>query len=138
MASSRFFHYAGHASYRGHEGWDSVLGLADGSQLSVADILALDSVPTTVVLSGCDTARTSDADAPQSLGLAQAFLAKGAEGVIAASRPVDDRATRDLVASLYSSLSQSVPLAEALRRAQLELRGRNPEADWAAYRLMTP
>ncbi len=144
-------HYAGHGVFAGRGGWDSALRLAD-RRLTVGDILALPRVPPRVVLSGCETARTGR-DAPlASVGLANAFLAGGAEEVVAAVRPVDDAMTTQLVASLYAGAPDE-PVEVGLRRAQLallsasgvvpsrRLRGVgavpvSKDADWAAFRAL--
>jgi CHAT domain-containing protein len=90
-----------------------------------------------VVLSGCDTARSSTDAAAESVGLAQAFVAAGAATAIAAARPVDDDDTARLMALLHENLAHLDP-AEALRSAQLSLRAERPQADWAAFRVIVP
>ncbi|MCB9651204.1 MAG: CHAT domain-containing protein [Deltaproteobacteria bacterium] len=129
------FHYAGHGHYRGTDGWQSVLPLAGAGALSVGDILTLPSVPARVILSGCETAQTS-ALASQDLGLARAFVVRGAREVLATARPVRDEVARAITMAVHQPGAHD--LAEALRRAQLDLMARDPSADWAAFRVVSP
>ncbi len=153
LAQVDTFHYAGHGVFAGRGGWESALTLADG-RLTVSDILALPRVPRRIVLSGCETGRDAE-DAPlASVGLAQAFLAAGAEEVVAASRPVADELATALGAALYRQ-PPGMPLADALARAQTQLIARGVPAggpvrgllrgdvgakaqrgDWAAFRAL--
>jgi tetratricopeptide (TPR) repeat protein len=137
LPRANLFHYAGHAAFAGRGGWESALPLARDTRLTVGDILALERVPEWVVLSGCETARSSLETPLESIGLAHAYLASGSQRVIAAVRPVTDRAAAALVAALYRE-GGGVPDLEALRRAQLSWRRRDPAADWASFRAVEP
>ena len=117
-------------------GWDSVLPLAESSDLTLGDILALTHAPRWVVLSGCETARTGTATPAESLGLAQAFLAAGSASVLAAVRPVADETAASLVDGFYRAWTQATPASAALRAAQLALRASDPAADWASFRIV--
>lgn len=103
--------------------------------MSVGDILTLPSVPARVILSGCETAQTS-ALASQDLGLARAFVVRGAREVLATARPVRDEVARAITMAVHQPGAHD--LAEALRRAQLDLMARDPSADWAAFRVVSP
>ncbi|MCP3963700.1 MAG: CHAT domain-containing protein [bacterium] len=128
------FHYAGHGDFAG---WHSALPLAAGTRLTVGDVLALHSLPRQVVLSGCETGRASaDAPAADGSGLAQAFLAAGSHGVIAAVRPIDDELALELVRRLYPAVLEAGDEAKALQQAQLALRRQRPDADWASFRIV--
>ncbi len=125
LARASLFHYAGHGRFGGREGWDSALPLRDG-QLSVGDVLLLPAVPQTVVLSGCETGR---ADAgPAGVGLAHAFLLRGAQRVVASVRPVRDADALRFSTTLYEADDDLEP---AFRRAAA-----GPGGD--AYRLFVP
>jgi CHAT domain-containing protein len=131
-------HYAGHGTFSGFGGWESVLPLAGSTRLTLGDVLTLGRAPRWVVLSGCETGQSS-ADAPvEGLGLAQAFLLAGSRSVIAATRPVGDRAAEGLFAELYQHWGPAPDLAVLLQRAQLALRQRAPGAGWASFRLFEP
>jgi CHAT domain-containing protein len=139
LGKARLLHYAGHGVFAGHEAWESALPLASGGTLTIADILAAPKVPERIVLSGCDTAREA-MDAPmEGLGMAQAFVVRGASFVIAPTRPVDDRLAPRLAAALYGGLADHGPVdaATVLRDAQLRLRAEDPSLDWSAFRLVT-
>jgi hypothetical protein len=136
LADIELFHYAGHAEFGGPGGWDSVLPLAQSSELTLGDVLALPHAPRWVVLSGCETGRAGTAAPAESLGLAQAFLAAGSRSVLAAVRPVADETAAALVDAYYRAWSRATSGAAALRSAQLALRARDPQADWASFRIL--
>ncbi|MEP7120307.1 MAG: CHAT domain-containing protein, partial [Byssovorax sp.] len=138
LARADLFHFAGHGVFAGATGWDSGLELAESGRLTLGDVLAQPRVPARVVLSGCETGRTLDHARGADLGMAHAFLAAGAQAVIAAVRPIDDRVAGELAAALYQgAATDGWDLVEALRVAELEVRDRAPERDWAAYRIIT-
>ena len=135
LARVDLFHFAGHAEFTGRGGWDSALPLADSAGLTIADILSLERTPRWAVLSGCETGRSSR-KAGESLGLAQAFLIRGSQAVVATSRPVSDQASALLVEGFYRQWSAGVTPATALQQAQLALRRSDAAADWSAFRLL--
>lgn len=139
LEGAELFHYAGHGRFAGLGGWESTLPLHEG-RLMVGDVLALRRVPAWVVLSGCETVRAAQDSPVEGLGLAQAFLAAGARGAVAAWREVDDTHAMELMRALYrhGGPRTSTELPDALRRAQLELRASRPDADWAAFRALVP
>ena len=131
------FHYAGHAEFDDQSrGWDSHLALAGGTRWTVDDILALDRVPHWVVLSGCETG-LDDRQAPlPTIGLAQAFLVAGAQGVVAATAKVSDGTAAALSEALYRHWDASTGLSTALRKAQLELEEGDPRSGWQEFRVI--
>ena len=138
LPGATLFHYAGHASFAGRGGWESALPLAAGSRLTLSDVLALERLPESVVLSGCETGRTAREAPLASIGLAHAFLAAGSRQVVAAVRPIADRDAADLVADLYRRSGPELDLAGGLRQAQLAWRRRSPDADWQSFRVIEP
>jgi tetratricopeptide (TPR) repeat protein len=138
LAAADLLHYAGHGTFSGLGGWESSLLLADETQLTLGDVLAIDRVPAWVVLSGCDTGRSSAETPVESLGLAQAFLIAGSRAVVASTRRADDRTVPAFFTDLYRQWDREPDLAVALQRAQLAWRQRNPRADWAGFRLFEP
>ncbi|MCP3956301.1 MAG: CHAT domain-containing protein [bacterium] len=132
------FHYAGHAEFDDESrGWDSHLSLAGGSSWTVDDILALESAPRWVVLSGCETGKDDRQTAVPTIGLAQAFLVAGSEGVVAATDKVSDNSAAALAKALYRHWDGSTPLSVALRKAQLELEHQGQDQDWRKFRIIT-
>lgn len=132
LLRATLFHYAGHGRFAG---WESHLPLAGESQLRIGDILTLARVPERVILSGCETARTSSRAAPESLGIAQAFLAAGAAEVVAAVRPVDDALAAALGPLIHADPGE-LDLVIALQRAQISLTRTHAAADWPAFRVL--
>ncbi len=137
LPGAGLLHFAGHGVYAGREGWESALPLANGARWSVGDVLALTHAPAQVVLTACEGARSSS-DAAEGLGLAQAFVIAGSQIAVAPTRPVQDAVAGALADGLYASLGRGTPLAAALRDAQIALWKRDPQADWAAFRALTP
>jgi cellulose synthase operon protein C len=135
LERSDHFHYAGHGSAAGPDGLESSLVFGDELHLSSADILTLSRVPSTVVLSGCDLARTAPS-ATSSLGVGQAFVVRGAGAVVAPVRPVRDEDAAEFSRLFYAALPSAPSLAGAVASAQLTLRARG--GDWSAFRILVP
>lgn len=136
LPGAALFHYAGHGTFAGFAGWDSVLGLADGSRLTLGDLLALDRAPRWVVLSSCEGGRTSDQAPGEGIGLAHAFLLAGTEAVVAATEPADDLSARDLMRDLYQGWRPGTDLPRRFQRAQLACLSRqDPAAGCVSFRL---
>ncbi|MEX0908795.1 MAG: CHAT domain-containing tetratricopeptide repeat protein, partial [Gemmatimonadaceae bacterium] len=92
-----------------------------------------------VVLSACQTGLGEIKQAEGTVGLQRAFLAKGARSVLVSLWSVSDRATDLLMRSFYAHWLSGEPKAEALRRAQEEIRAMPEFADpryWAAFQLV--
>jgi tetratricopeptide (TPR) repeat protein len=140
LASADLVHYAGHGAYGGRDAVDSALPLANGGTLTLGDVLALTRVPATVVLFGCETAKGDAGGARGGLGLAQAFVAAGARSVVATPRTVADEMAADLAGELYRRLivDPRADVPRALQGAELALAERRPDADWSAFRVLTP
>lgn len=128
----QFFHYAGHATPGGRDGRDAALVLADHTRLTVADVLALRSAPSVVVLSACEAARAEELSVA-SLGLAHAFIVAGSAEVVAPSRRVPDDLAVAWSAALQEHLGVSGDAGAAFTAA---LRARTPAGDWAAFRVV--
>ena len=107
LPMSRVFHYGGHGRYVDAHSFESALPLAGGTSLEVGDVLSLGAVPPFVFLFGCETARAQDLGGVQGLSLAHAFVAAGAEQVVAAVRNVDDATTSALVEHFYDALAHA-------------------------------
>ncbi len=138
LATTQFFHFAGHGTYEGIDGWDSALLLAKSERLAASDVLALPHIPPEVVLSGCDTARASSGDAAEGLGMASAFIAGGSITVVAAARAVKDDTSAKLMAELYRGVARGLSLQEAAREAERLLLAFPEHADAAAFRVLVP
>lgn len=146
LSEHALFHFAGHAVFGGASGWESALLLANDDHLSIGDILALRRAPEHAILMACQSGQVSTRPGVETLGLAHAFLAAGTESVIAASRPLDDRAAAELSRGVHAHFaalrsSGEAPagweLAEALRRTEAGARTANTR-DFAALRAFIP
>jgi CHAT domain-containing protein len=121
----------------------STLALSRGSATAAApgvfgldDILDGRTTSRLVVLSACDTSRGQLLPGEGILGLAQAFLQSGATSVVASYWRIDDAATVSFMRSFYKYLlTERLPVATALRRAQLEQATSVTIHDWAAFAL---
>lgn len=141
LVGAALFHYAGHGVHRGPSGWQSALLLGDGQVLGVGDILALPGVPPQIVLSGCETASVIARTRAGGMNLGRAFVLAGAQWVIAADGTVDDAVARQVGEALYAGLEPGQVVldgAAALRRAMLQARDRDPDGDWARFRVVIP
>jgi CHAT domain-containing protein len=124
LKAVRLGHFACHGRIDRFQPLNSALSLSGGDRLSVEQLLSADELEKSplITLSACASAVsgvTADSDA---LGLPAAFIAMGAPSVVAALYPVEDLATALLMQRLYQLLSEGVPIAEALRQAQVYLR----------------
>jgi CHAT domain-containing protein len=133
------FHFAGH-SVANDEFPDLSRLLLTPSSIDSGDLLARDlqsarlKPGSIVVLSACQTASGLERRAAGVQSLARAFLAVGAEDVVAASWDVDDRDASQLMTTFHEHLSRGESPARSLRSAQLTLiaAGR-PVSSWAAF-----
>lgn len=138
MGSVQLLHFGGHGTAAGHDGWQSALTLAEGSRLTVGEILTLKQVPALVVLSGCETSRTSGSGPMAGLGVAHAFVMAGAQQAIATSRPVDDAVARAVIEATYAHVDEAdMDLVTALRLAQLDLLKRDGVGAWSSFRALS-
>jgi tetratricopeptide (TPR) repeat protein len=136
LTTADWFHYAGHAAFSDKDGLDAALKLADGN-LTASDVLASSRVPGLVVLSACETGRSTEA-APEGIGLAQAFVLRGASAVVASPRPMRDKDATLVAKALYPRLRSGENPSAALRHAVLAARTNSPSSDWSALRTIVP
>lgn len=136
-------HYAGHGLFdRDGEGARSRLVLAARSTLEIADILALPAVPRVIVLSGCETGRASRRAKVADLTVASAFLAAGADAVVATTRPIRDASALAFAEGFFAEPPADTSpraVSRAFQRGLAALRARAPShgSDWTALRLLT-
>jgi CHAT domain-containing protein len=84
------------------------------------------------VLAGCQTAtRTGDSDVNS---LALAFLAAGSRASVASLWRVEDSDTRRFSVRLHRLLRSGIPVSQAVRRAQLDMRAKDVRS-WAAFQV---
>ncbi len=126
-------HVAAHGAFREDAPLFSSLHLADGP-LTVNEVYSLDLSRTALVtLSGCQTG-LGQGRGGEMLGLTHAVFFAGAPRLVVSRWRVEDETTAQLMADFYTELARGVPVAEALRVAQLSLLARRPHAGyWAAF-----
>ncbi|MEO1034871.1 MAG: CHAT domain-containing tetratricopeptide repeat protein [Pseudomonadota bacterium] len=91
--------------------------------LSVSDVYSLDEVPRLVVLSACETAIGEYVRGEGQLSLANAFIQRGANDVVATLWQVADRSTAELMTVFYENLlGEEQRSASALRAAQMQIK----------------
>ncbi len=137
LSQVQLLHYAGHIEK--DFGWASGLNLADG-RFNAGDFLSVHPVPSFVVLSSCDAAAVGERDRSL-LSPAQALLSAGAEVVMAPSRPVEDLLAERFVRAFYEHWNKEPDLtavSSAFWRTQQKIHKEYPDADWPAFRLLTP
>ncbi|MDA1008354.1 MAG: CHAT domain-containing tetratricopeptide repeat protein [Planctomycetota bacterium] len=128
-------HFACHGVYLADAARSSGLRLADG-WLTVRKIQALARVPGTIILSACETGRSTISPGDEHLGLVRAFVDRGAKTVVATLWSANDRSTRALMMDFYRSrgIVNSSTDASSLRHAQNTLRSNECDpARWAPY-----
>lgn len=146
LPAASIVHLAGHFE-TGARPWSTWIpmastepGEADGLTVSEIADLDLDRLRL-AVLSGCATQREGKASLEGTYSAAGAFLAAGADEVVASLWPVDDRSAAELMAELYPRLLRGMETDEALREAQLALLdregGSRQRADWAAFQVIS-
>ncbi len=106
----------------------------DGT-MTAADVARLSLSARLVVLAGCETASGMPTRSEGVTGLASAFLSAGASSVLASMWPVEDRHTAAFQTYLHQQLSANLPVAAALRAAQLWSRAQPgvPSMAWASW-----
>jgi CHAT domain-containing protein/tetratricopeptide (TPR) repeat protein len=135
-------HFATHALARKDFPEQSALYLSeysrDGSLLSDNRLTASEIAQSglhaeVVVLSGCATGDGDELRGEGVLGLAYGFLANGSRSVVAALWPIEDASTARFMKEFYGSYRESRRASEALRNAQLRMRGNVAPAVWASF-----
>lgn len=117
-------HFACHGYFDLARPLNSRLLVSGTEDLTVSQILALTSFSNhpVIILSACGSGISGITAGGDALGLPAAFLALGAESVVASLFPVDDVACALLMQHVYEVLADGFPLAEALRQSQAFLR----------------
>ena len=128
------FHFAGHGVLRGDDPWASHLVLAEGRQLTLADILMNRPTTGVVFLNGCETGGLASTHRYPRVGLPEAFLLVGGRAVLAADRRIDDNDARAFADRFYAAGGATAP-GPALRAVAETLIAEENDL-WTAYRLV--
>lgn len=126
-AGRQVLHVAAHTEAFDQRPWNSRVwvGIGDDGKPCALDAAHIASMPLGVrlaVISGCESAGGRLLAGEGVLGLTGAFLSAGAAVTVVSLWPVDDVATFRLMRPFYRELARGRPVADALRRAQAELR----------------
>jgi CHAT domain-containing protein/tetratricopeptide (TPR) repeat protein len=122
--SYAFIHFVAHAVAMRQHPLDSavILGAdSDGYKLYARDIVGHRLTARLVTISSCHGAGRRTYQGEGLVGLAWAFLHAGAHEVIAALWEVNDRATPDLMDSMYAAIRAGHDPVDALRIAKLKV-----------------
>ncbi|HOT06703.1 MAG TPA: CHAT domain-containing protein [Methanotrichaceae archaeon] len=122
-----YLHFSGHGRYNWDKAERSAIILADGVELTLAEIMSPDfdfNMTRLVTLSACETGFTEFLELPNEyIGLPAGFLQAGAPAVVSSLWAVNDLSTALLMEHFYNNhLDNNMDLAAALRDAQLWLR----------------
>lgn len=139
-------HFATHAVTRRDAPEQSALFLsefsADGAALAKDRLTAEDIARSglradLVVLSGCATGDGRELRGEGVLGLTYRFLANGSHTVVASLWPVEDALTARFMEEFYAAYRATGSAPDALRSAQLKLRGTAASAVWSSFVVRT-
>ena len=128
-------HVACHASTRSDNPLYSSIELQDGPLLGI-EVARSGGSARWVSLSACDTGKVSLRLKTEPDGLVRAFLALGADAVVASLWPFDDEGARRLMESFYGAVASGADLRSALKTARESVRGwREHPYYWASLTL---
>jgi CHAT domain-containing protein len=129
-------HLACHGLFRSDNPMFSSLKLHDG-WLTAADVMQLELAGTLVTLSACESGRNEVFAGDELIGLTRAFLGAGAATLVVSLWLVQDEATARLMEKYYERLREGVGPTQALRAAQLAIKGEHPHPYfWAPFILV--
>jgi CHAT domain-containing protein len=133
MNTAPVVHYAGHSVTDAVDPLRSSI-LLDGNRAGPNSVTAVDISKqrlwknAVVVLSSCDSSVGNSRDGVGMRGLTSAFLIGGAGAVVGSLWPVEASSTSELMISFHRAFAaQRMPVAKALRQAQLAFLESNPD-----------
>jgi CHAT domain-containing protein len=119
LRTADIVHLATHARFCAEAPLFSAFLLANGEQLTVIDLIAVESRCNLIVASACSTGEGSRTNGDDVLGISRGLLACGARAAVVSLWPVDDEQTADLMIAFYRELFRGLDPARSLREAQL-------------------
>jgi tetratricopeptide (TPR) repeat protein len=127
MDGAALVHLAAHGSVRADNPLFSSVTMADGP-FTIYDLERLRRSPAQVVLAACDAGRSHVLAGEEILGFTAALLAAGTATLIAPVLPVPDAETAPVMLAYHGHLRAGAAPAEALSRAQADMRSDDPVA----------
>jgi CHAT domain-containing protein len=136
-------HFAGHVRFHPAQPLKSHIVLAPAAgaappssifdpHLTADEIFGLTLGANLVVLSGCVSGFNERQPGDEHLGLTRAFIFAGAPSLVVSLWPVDDMSSSLLMQRFYAELQAGLSKAQALRNAQLHVKGLSVDASLAA------
>lgn len=120
MASVDLVHVVAHGHLRQDNPMFSAIELSDGN-LNLYNLEEIESAPSTVVLSACDSVHGSVVSGLEMFGLSSVMLSRGSRSVLSTVAPIPDSpASIAAVERIHGELALGEGAAEALRLAQRE------------------
>jgi len=110
-------HVAAHGSFRADNPQFSSLKLFDGP-LTVYDLERLALVPQWIVLSACDSGRTTVHPGDELMGTSAALLSVGTRAIVSSVAPVAEDGVSAVMVNLHEEVARGSGLARALAMAQ--------------------
>ena len=104
----------------------SAVMLADGGQLTVAELLSLRLDADLVVFSACETGTGRIAGGDELLGLGRSLIAVGARAAVVTLWPVNDQSAAVLMTRFHALRAEGKPTSAAMNGAVEWLRGLSP------------
>jgi tetratricopeptide (TPR) repeat protein len=131
LSNAALVHLAAHGHLSAENPLFSAIALADGP-LMLYDVERLPRVPHTLVLAACDSGRPVVHTGDELMGLAVAFLARGATQLIASVLPIPDATTTPVMVAFHQGMAAGRSPAAALAGAQQALGLDDPRTAAAA------
>ena len=110
-------HVVAHGNFRADNPQFSSLNLYDGP-LTVYDLESLTRVPRWMVLSACDSGRTTVHPGNELMGTSAALLSLGTGAIVSSVAPVPEDGVTSVMVNLHEELTRGAGLARALAMAQ--------------------
>jgi CHAT domain-containing protein len=135
----RLLHFSCHGEFEPEAPMASALHLAPDEALTALDILNhLRLHCDLVTLSACESGLSRVRRGDELVGLMRAFMHAGAAALLSTLWRVDERSTLILMDRFYQNALAGMGLAEALKEAQLHLKGLTRREAWSVMaRLLT-
>ena len=136
LQSGAMVHFAGHG-LKPSDNSDPALVVAGGELLYPDDIARLPLCHMRLVVLGACSTAGGRASSEGPLSISRAFLAAGAQRVVATLWDIDDDSSRHILIDFHRSLRSGTAPSGALRQVQLDaVRNSRPVREWAAFEVI--